>query len=192
MLPCTCQGEAVASSTSIAALLGLNACVVAALCQFVFCIGEHTYPTGHICLSTMSQHFTPEPKLCPKGTLSTLQVCLYFLTAHTLLHLMQFAVHPRIACPSCSDPARASGSSSAEEDDAADQEGNRAVSKMQPSAKSQAQLAPQAKKLKPSAIYRKKKKHAGGQGMLCSCGSFAIVSHTDLTEVTLVMDRGCP
>lgn len=76
---------------------------------------------------------------------------------------LQLAVHPHIACPSCSEPARASGSSSAEEDDAAEQEGNRAVIKMQPSAKSQAQLAPQARKLKPSAIYRKKKKHAGRQ-----------------------------
>ncbi|DBA98466.1 hypothetical protein WJX82_002058 [Trebouxia sp. C0006] len=62
-----------------------------------------------------------------------------------------------------SESARASGSSSAEEDDA-DQEGDRAVIKMQPSARSQAQLAPQAKKLKPSAIYRKKKKHAGANG----------------------------
>lgn len=72
--------------------------------------------------------------------------------------------------------------SSVDEDDAADQEGDRAVIKRQPSAKSQAQLAPQAKKLKPSAIYRKKKKHAGVQGMQCSCGWFAIVLHTDLTE----------
>ena len=105
---------------------------------------------------------------------------------------MQLAVHPRTACPSCSEPARASGSSSAEEDDAADQGGARAVVKMQPSAKSHAQFAPQAKKLKPSAIYRKKKKHAGGQ--LC-CAHVLVchsVIHTDLVEVMLVTDWGCP
>ncbi len=70
-----CQGEAVASCVSIAALLGLNACVaVSALFQFVFRISEYTCPTWHICLRTMSQQLTPEPKLRSRGTMSTLQV----------------------------------------------------------------------------------------------------------------------
>ncbi len=75
MLLGLCQGEAVASLVSIAALLGLNACVaVSALFQFVFRISEHTCPTWHICLLTMSQQLTPEPKLSSRGTISTLQV----------------------------------------------------------------------------------------------------------------------
>ena len=105
---------------------------------------------------------------------------------------MQLAIHPHIARPSCSEPARASGSSSAEEDDAVDQAGNRAVIKMQPSAKSQAQLAPQSKKLKPSAIYRKKKKHAGGQACCARVLICHTVIHTDVIEVNLMMDQNFP
>jgi hypothetical protein len=61
---------------------------------------------------------------------------------------------------------------------------------MQPSAKSQAQLAPHAKKLKPSAIYRKKKKHAGGQVCCAHVLVCHSVIHTDLVEVSLMTQIG--